>query len=145
MGRGILMLVFFYWLLRRKFAIEGKNHNGISRTTEDYPGDVKSEGWSIVSFESSVAEMNSCRGVATRWDLIPYGTGEKSKDPKSIWWDKVQAVHDSNSKLNDGTATIELFSCDKSRGGTPILHYSTQSPLTTPPMLSSALLLAQNS
>ena len=49
-----------------------------------------------------------------------------------------------NSKVKDGTATVELYIHEKSMGDDPRPCYSPQAPLQTPPLLSSTLLLAQH-
>ena len=47
-------------------------------------GDDNSDGRSSGSFESSVAENTSHRGVAIRRDPITFETGDEKKEPKSI-------------------------------------------------------------
>ena len=56
----------------------------------------------------------------------------------------MRAVEDRNSERKERTATVELKSNGKSRGGAPIPRYYLKSLLPTPPMFSSALLLAQH-
>ena len=56
---------------------------------------------------------------------------------------KMRAVEDGNSEEKDGTATVEMQSHKKSRGGDPSPCYYPKSPLPTLPLLSSALLLSQ--
>ena len=55
----------------------------------------------------------------------------------------MRVIEDSNSEGKDETATVEIQSHEKSRGGAPIPHYAPHAPLPTLPLLSSALLLSQ--
>ena len=57
---------------------------GTSQITEDPPGGVNPDGRSSGNFYSSVSARNSCRGVATRRYPIPFETGDKREEPKSI-------------------------------------------------------------
>ena len=64
------------------------NYIGTSHTTEDPPRYFNSDEKGIGSFDSSVAERISCRGVATRKEPIRFETGDKREYPKSILWEK---------------------------------------------------------
>ena len=88
--------------------------------------------------------MNSCHGVATRRYPIPFETEYKRKDPKNIQLGEVRSVEDGNSEGKDRTSTVELQSHYNSMWGSPIPRYSLHTPIPTQPLLSSALLFAQN-
>ena len=61
-----------------------RDYIGTSQPTKDPPRDVKSGGQSSGSFDRSVAKRTSSLCVATRRDPIPFETGDKRKDPKSV-------------------------------------------------------------
>ena len=82
--------------------------------------------------------------MATRRNPIPFETGDKRKDPKSIRWGKVWAVEDGNSEGKDGILKVELQSHKKIRGGAPSPRYSPHAPLPTLHLLLYALLLSQH-
>ena len=120
------------------------NYIGTSQLNKDLSWDVNSEGQIRIIFDRIFSKKSSYCGVATRRGPITFENGDEREDPNSILWEKVRVVEGGYSKVKDGTVIVQLHSHDKIRIFVPIPRYSPHSPLPTPPLLFSDILLSHN-